>query len=51
MPTILGAQQDKDCKETYGMDCFFHAGETCESNITNLHDAVLLNTKRIGHGF
>lgn len=33
------------------MPCFFHAGETHDKNILNLHDAVLLNTKRIGHGF
>ena len=33
------------------MPTFCHAGETHDKSITNLHDAVLLNTKRIGHGF
>ena len=49
MPSILGAQQDPGV--TNNMPCFFHAGETHQKDITNLHDAVLLNTKRIGHGF
>ena len=33
------------------MPCFFHAGETHDASITNMHDAVLLNSKRLGHGF
>ena len=33
------------------MPCFFHAGETHQKDITNMHDAVLLNSKRMGHGF
>jgi len=33
------------------MNCFFHAGETHDRSITNIQDSVLLNTKRIGHGF
>ena len=33
------------------MPCFFHAGETHDREITNMHDSVLLNSKRIGHGF
>lgn len=33
------------------MPTFCHAGETHDKNVTNLHDAMLLNTKRIGHGF
>ena len=28
-----------------------HAGESCESRNENLYDAILLGTKRIGHGF
>lgn len=34
-----------------GMQCFFHAGETHDRNRYNVHDAILLNTKRLGHGF
>jgi adenosine deaminase CECR1 len=33
------------------MQCFFHAGETHDQEISNIHDSVLLNSKRIGHGF
>lgn len=34
-----------------GMPVFFHAGETHERNIKNLHDSIMFGTKRIGHGF
>lgn len=51
MPEILGAIEDQRDKNMHGMACFFHAGETHNRNIFNLHDSVLLNTKRIGHGF
>jgi len=50
MPQILAAQTDKD-SATYQMPTFCHAGETHDKSITNLHDAILLNTKRVGHGF
>lgn len=33
------------------MSTFCHAGETHDMAVTNLHDALLLNTKRVGHGF
>lgn len=33
------------------MPCFFHCGETHDRNSHNLHDAITLGTKRIGHGF
>jgi adenosine deaminase CECR1 len=33
------------------LPCFFHAGETHDRTVTNLHDALLLNSKRVGHGF
>ena len=33
------------------MPCFFHCGETHSRSGTNLHDAIMLGTKRIGHGF
>lgn len=49
MPAILGAQEEKGV--TNNLPTFFHAGETHQKEITNLHDAILLNTKRIGHGF
>ena len=33
------------------MPLFFHAGETHDRNSHNLHDAITLGAKRIGHGF
>ena len=33
------------------MPCFFHCGETHDRSVENLHDAIMLGTKRIGHGF
>ena len=50
MPEILAAQEDLDPR-VKDMPCFFHAGETNKKDLHNLHDSVLLNTKRIGHGF
>jgi adenosine deaminase CECR1 len=50
MPQILAAQRD-ETSSTFGMPTFCHAGETHDRSINNLHDAILLNTKRIGHGF
>ena len=49
MPSILGAQRTAGV--TQNMATFFHAGETHDRTITNMHDAVLLNSKRLGHGF
>eukprot|EP01132_Coremiostelium_polycephalum_P002007 gene2007-2470_t len=43
---ISEIEKSKPRKLTY----YFHAGETLLYNNTNLYDAVLLNTKRIGHG-
>lgn len=34
-----------------GLRFYFHAGESILANNTNLYDALLLNTTRIGHGF
>ena len=49
MPSILGAQEAAGV--TKNLHTFFHAGETHDRTITNMHDAVLLNSKRLGHGF
>lgn len=37
--------------EPFGMPTFFHAGETHDRAVKNLHDSVMLRSKRIGHGF
>jgi adenosine deaminase CECR1 len=37
--------------EKQQLPCFFHCGETHSRTGTNLHDAIMLGTKRIGHGF
>lgn len=33
------------------MPCFFHCGETHDRHVENIHDSIMLGTKRIGHGF
>lgn len=33
------------------LPCFFHCGETHDRKNENLYDAILLDSKRIGHGF
>jgi adenosine deaminase CECR1 len=40
-------------RQVYGVDVpfFFHDGESDWPSVTNLYDAVLLGTERIGHGF
>jgi adenosine deaminase CECR1 len=40
-------------RQVYGVDVpfFFHDGESSWPSVTNLYDAVLLGTQRIGHGF
>lgn len=38
-------------KQEGDFPCIFHAGESHFSNNTNLFDALLLGSKRIGHGF
>lgn len=42
-----------DAKHRLGPDFqfYFHAGESSSRNNTELFDAILLGTKRIGHGF
>lgn len=44
---LEGRKQDK----RQHLPCFFHCGETHDRSNQNVFDAVLLNTKRIGHGF
>ncbi|EGC34793.1 hypothetical protein DICPUDRAFT_48090 [Dictyostelium purpureum] len=41
---------EESLKRKYPLNYYFHAGETILYNNTNLYDAVLLKTKRIGHG-
>lgn len=42
----------KQFEQKYGVDLpyYFHDGETASAYSLNLYDAVLLNSKRIGHG-
>ncbi len=41
------------CKKKLGdkFQVYMHAGESYSRQNTELHDAILLGTKRIGHGF
>lgn len=55
---ILEARQDikiveqrKPIEVSEEMPTFFHSGETHDRNCKNLHDSIMLGTKRIGHGF
>lgn len=51
-PPILSFVPDiLDGKRRDPLDCFFHCGETHDRCNTNLFDAILLGTRRIGHGF
>ena len=47
VPDIL----DGKIRDTKNMPCFFHCGETHERDSTNVCDAILLDSKRLGHGF
>lgn len=40
-----------DIREKGPLPMIFHAGESVDANNENLYDAILLGTKRIGHGF
>lgn len=44
---LEGQVKDVDHK----MPCFFHCGETHDRDNQNLFDAIMLGSKRIGHGF
>lgn len=50
MPEIYAAQQ-KAKKLNVSFDLFLHAGESNSRSNKELYDAILLGTKRIGHGF
>ena len=43
--------QGKQADSVHKLPCYFHCGETHDRENQNLFDAVLLNCKRIGHGF
>ena len=46
-PDVLeGKAKDEQC-----LPCFLHCGETHERHNQNMYDAVLLGSKRLGHGF
>lgn len=38
-------------KDHKKLPCFFHCGETHDRDNMNVFDAILLDSKRIGHGF
>jgi adenosine deaminase CECR1 len=44
---IMNAKEKRDGD----FPCIFHAGESDFSSNTNLYDAMLIGSKRIGHGF
>lgn len=54
-PPILDFIQEifagKKADKKNGMPCFFHCGETHDRNNTNAIDALMLGSKRLGHGF
>lgn len=44
---LEGRAKDKED----GLPCYFHCGETHDRENENLYDAILLKSKRLGHGF
>ena len=42
---------DGRSKDENKLPCYFHCGETHDRGNENLYDAILLKSKRIGHGF
>lgn len=43
--------EGKSLEKKQKMPCFFHCGETHDRSNQNVYDALLLNSKRLGHGF
>jgi hypothetical protein len=48
VPEILDGKNNDKIHE---LPCYFHCGETHDRGNHNLYDAILMNCKRIGHGF
>lgn len=42
---------DKCLEEGHEVGCYFHCGETHNRHSSNIADALLMGTRRIGHGF
>lgn len=51
LDSILSFRTELEKEQGVDIPFKFHAGETLDPNNTNLYDAILLNTRRIGHGF
>ncbi len=51
LKNLLTAAKELSKKYNVDMPYFFHDGESDWANDDNLYDAILLNSKRIGHGF
>jgi len=43
--------EGKNRDKKFNLPCYFHCGETHDRQNENLYDAILMKSKRIGHGF
>jgi len=50
-PIIDFVKTIREFQEKDHFPVILHAGESCDRNNTNIVDAILMGTKRIGHGF
>jgi adenosine deaminase CECR1 len=48
---LIRTAQEKQDKGDPPLNVFLHAGESCSRFNENLYDALMIGTKRIGHGF